>query len=767
MFLIAITVTIIYSNIYHAPFVFDDTKKIIENERIRDLNYYFAFEQIIKPRNVVFLTFAINYKINGLNVAGYHIANILIHTINGFLVYFLALVIFKKLNRTLTCPDSTPGLSPFYKRSLTCSEISLMSLFAALIFVTHPIQTQAVTYTVQRMASMAAMFYLSSVLFYLKARTVAQATKYKAQRRASLTFYILSAFCGILALLSKQHAASLPGAILLAEYLLINRTWQDWKKTIPWFTFSFTLWAISVSYVLGLFSNEINSINLLEDISGLTRAEQVSTTLSRWEYLCTQFNVLVIYIRLIFLPIHQCVDYLYPYKNGFWDGYTPLAVSFLMGLAVISVWSIRKLPILSLAFFWFFITISVESSIIPLYAYFEHRLYLPMFGFAIFASWLLFCFFQSKKPLVFAAYAIIIFSYGTATYQRNKVWQDEIKLWSDTVSKSPQNHRAYASLGNAFLLQDMLEEAVFNYNEALRIRPDYGETHSNLGFALMQQDKIEDAILHYEMALRIVPKKSKIHYNLGIALKKKGDINGAVTHFSEVIRANPNHYKAYFNLGITLKVKGDIEGAVTHFNEAIQINPDFADSHYMLGISLIENSRLKEAITHFSKAIQLNPNYAEAHMNLANILSQQGNLEEAVFHYEEALQIKPNDAMTHSNLGNALTWQKKFEDAISHCKEAIRIEPNHANAHSNLGNVYVRQGRLDEAIFHYKEALRNKPNDAMIHNNMGNALLQQRRYEEAVYHCEEALRIKPDYANAQQNLGFALKGIDNKLKLSK
>jgi hypothetical protein len=387
LILITLLAAIIYSNIYHCPFVFDDIHSIVENQAIRDVSNFLDLKQLLKPRSVVDLTFALNYKFGKLDVSGYHLVNVLIHIINGFLVYFLALTIFEQIlsgsaqrfdessklkaergkvkgqrskdnpkHRTSNIPlsDGSVAYTGFQSTiNNQQSTINLMSLFAALIFVAHPIQTQAVTYTVQRYASLAAMFYMGSVLFYLKARMFQQRAKSKEQRVKSRgqgaggkeqrpevggpfsfqlsAYFALSIICGLLAFLSKQNTASLPAAIILVEYLFIDRTWRGWKKKILWFTPSFILFVTLVLYVSGFFSGAVQGRGLLEDVSDLMRETGL---VSRWSYLCTQFNVLVIYIRLLFLPIGQNLDYLYPFKSGFFDAYTPLAFLFLTGLAI-------------------------------------------------------------------------------------------------------------------------------------------------------------------------------------------------------------------------------------------------------------------------------------------------------------------------------------------------------------------------------------------------------------------------------------------------
>ncbi|MFC1813270.1 tetratricopeptide repeat protein, partial [Thermodesulfobacteriota bacterium] len=152
LILIGLSVLIFYSNIYNSPFVFDDEQRIVENKNIKNLSSYLSPSKLLKPRAVVDLTFALNYRFGKLNVFGYHLVNVLIHMINGFLVYFLIFVILKQLPEFSTLSNASTSKSSDFS-------IGTISLFAALIFVVHPIQTQAVTYTVQRYASMSAMFY--------------------------------------------------------------------------------------------------------------------------------------------------------------------------------------------------------------------------------------------------------------------------------------------------------------------------------------------------------------------------------------------------------------------------------------------------------------------------------------------------------------------------------------------------------------------------------------------------------------------------------
>ena len=363
--MIAIVTVAIYSNIYSVPFVFDGTYQIADNPDVRDFNMFLSPKVAFYPRPLGILTFALNYRFGKVDVFGYHLVNVFIHIINGFLVYFLAQTIFKQLlipsaqrfgysNRPKTknqsyrsqvdpklgTHDVAPKTSEMPLNTFQSttnnqqSAILLMSLFTALIFVAHPIQTQAVTYTVQRYTSMATTFYFLSIFCYMKGRVVTESSKLKAQSLGSsslsafsfqlLALYLLCVLCGVLAFFSKQNTASLPAVILLVEYLFFDRTWEGWKRKLLWFTPLFVLMGIFILYVSGVFREGIQFGSLLEDVSAVLRAP--ATDVGRWVYLCTQFNVVVIYIRLLFLPLGQNLDYMYPFRTGFFDGYTPMAL---------------------------------------------------------------------------------------------------------------------------------------------------------------------------------------------------------------------------------------------------------------------------------------------------------------------------------------------------------------------------------------------------------------------------------------------------------
>lgn len=521
----------------------------------------------------------------------------------------------------------------------------------------------------------------------------------------------------MLAFLSKQNTASLPGAILLVEYVFFDRTWQGWKKKLPWFVLSFVLWVLFILYVSGLFSGGSEGRGLLEDVSGLM---QETETVSRWQYLFTQFNVLIIYIRLLFLPVGQNFDYLYPFKSGFFDSFTPFALLFLIGLAALGTWQIKKRPIISLAIFWFFITLTVESSIIPIRdALFEHRLYLPMFGFALIVAFLLFNLLAKQRFWAIVFSVVIIMSFGTATYYRNSVWKSGLTLWSDVVSKSPYNYRAHYNLGFALADQDKLDEAISHYSRALQIDPDFWEAHNNLGNALVAV---------------------------------QGPTDEAIGHFIKAIQLRPRYVPVYNNLGPALIQMGKIDEALVHLQKALQIDPDIADTHFNLGIALLGKRRIEDAIVHFGEALRIKPSMPEAHVNLGTALINKGEIDAAITHFREALRLEPGHAEAQDNLNKALAIVRELDAAIADIKASLKLYPQDSGLHYNLGILYQRKGKLDAAIDEYQQALSIEPEFIEALNNLALTYMIQNENDKALALFNKLTALQPDNAGHLYNL---------------
>jgi tetratricopeptide (TPR) repeat protein len=690
---IAFVVGLLYSNTLGSPFVFDDSGNIVENRFIRMTQvggselYQAAFASRL-DRPVAYLSFALNYYVGGYEVAGYHVVNIVIHGINGILVYLLALFAFRRHSGA---------------RELLAA---WMALISALVFVAHPLQTQAVTYIVQRMTSLSVTFYLLALLLYIHGRL-------QAVRWRRWAFWGGGLVSWILALGSKEIAAVLPVAILLCEWAFFSgagggRT----RRGIAYSAASVAILAVLVLVFIG--ENPVEKTLRTYVYRDFTMAERV----------LTEFRVVVLYLSLWLLPLPSRLNLLHPIslsRSLLEPVTTILSLLLVVGLVALALVFARKNRLASFCILWMLLHLMIESSVIGLELIFEHRMYLPSVGLAIVTSNLLFAGPAPERVRRIAVSLLVIGLLGIATYFRNEDWRDKVTLWSDVIAKNPESSRAHDKLGVALAAQGRLAEAIEHYREALRLDPGRPRIHNHLGLALHEQGRTDEAIPHFHAALRVDPTYAVAHNNLGNVFTNLEREEKALEHFSEAVRLDPDFVEAHYNLGIALARQGRTEDAARRFSEALRLWPDFAAAHNDLGLVLARQGRLDAAVREYAEALRFEPDYPEAHNNLGAVLAQQGRLDEAMRHYFAALRSEPTYAKAHNNLGIALEQQGRLDEAIRHYSAALESEPAYAKAHNNLGVALARQGRLEEAVGHFHEAVRIDPGSREARENLERA----------------------------------------------
>ncbi|MBN2419477.1 MAG: tetratricopeptide repeat protein [Deltaproteobacteria bacterium] len=704
---------VIYFNTFSAPFVFDDAITITENRHVRlthlDIKSIFnvGLKSLASKRPVANISFALNYYFGQYNVTGYHAVNIIIHLLNGILVYFLALNIFRRFLPSPASPATLNSSLLTDNSSNSSLLILISSLFSALIFTAHPIQTQSVTYIVQRMNSMAAMFYLLSLTLYIKGRMSLTNTKKLILFGACLVSWIM-------ALGTKQTAVTLPFIIFLYEWYFIRDLDYAWfRRQIP-YLFGIMIFVFILGYIY-FNGNPFERIMAGYKYRDFTLAER----------LLTQPRVVLFYISLLLLPLPGRLNLLHSFdiSHSLTDPITTLpSIIIIAGIIGLGVYFARKDRLVSFCIMWFFINLFLESSFIQLELVFEHRLYLPMFGFALLVPYLLFRFMPQRPKAAILIQALLILCLSAGTYARNDTWKNRITIWTDVVSKNPDTHRGHNGLGLALLDKKRLEEAVEHFSRALEIKPHDSMTCNNLGNALLALGEVDSAINQYRRAIELKPRYSEAHNNLGLALERKGDYSSAIRHYLEALRIRKD-------------------------NEIAQNN---------LGVVLAETGFMNEAMERYEMALQINPNYAEAHNNLGALLGRAGQIDRAVGHFQKALSTRPDYSEAHTNMGNALAMQGKIDEAIYHYSEALRINPG-AEAQKNLAGILSRKGDLEKAVHHYQEAIKIRPDYAEAHNDLGVAYARQGRFREAGECFSEALRIRPDYEDAERNINIILR----------
>jgi len=764
-----------------APFVFDDEWNITRNEHIQVKELTIKNLVAAGTRSVNFkrplanISFALNYYISEFDVRAYRVVNILIHIINGWLVYWFVLMTMAIVGRSAATLESTgnrngsDGEAGARTAQTAHRNTHFFAFATALIWVVHPLQTQSVIYIVQRMNSMAVLFYLASLCLYIAGRL-------QRRRNRRWACFITAIVAWIAAITSKEIAATLPVVVILYEWFFFQNSSLVWMKRCAKYAVP-VICGFGVVTVIYMRGNPFDSIR-----SGYQRRDFTVN-----ERVLTQFRVVVRYLTLIGYPHPRRLnfDYDYPLSKSL---FRPLTT--LMSLAVIIflfwlswfLWR-RRQALLSFCVLWFFIHLVIESSIIPLEIIYEHRTYLPSVGVLMALAYGFHCGTSKVRWLrpVAAVAVICVLAFGT--HLRAGVWADEIALWRDGIEKSPNKARLRVNYGIVLTERRMFKEAEEQFLAALQMLPRSRKAHNNLGFIYSEQGRIDEAIHHLRKAIVIRPRYLEAHVNLGTALRRKGLIEEALKHYRLALAIDPSYQEVHFNLCDTLSQIGQVEKALEHCREATRLRPHSPSSYNALGQALAKAGDVDEAAKHLQRAVGLNADFWGAHHNLGIVRSKQGRIEEAIGHYRDAIRLSPDFVEAHNNLGIALRKNGRLDEAIEQYRVALSYDPDYLDSHNNLGVALVKQNRFKEALRHFTEALSIRPGfrraqenvelvekklkaadqgvpetgraAAQRHNDAGNAYLQQGELGKAIQAYELAIAAHPDFAEAHNNLGAA------------
>jgi tetratricopeptide (TPR) repeat protein len=608
---------LIYSNTFQASWHLDDYPNIVQNPHVqitdlqpgsiiqtffaaRDAGLYLG-ENLYRP--VACLTLALNWYFGKDAVFGYHAGNITIHFLTAFILF---LTILNLLN--------TPRVKSKFGRNRY-----FIALLTATLWAINPIQTQAVTYIVQRMASLATMFYILGLYLYLRGRISNSTAK-------RILLYSGCFFSYLLAIGSKENAATMPVAIFFLEIIFYqDLSLPKVRRIFIWGTVICGVTILLAGFGLfyrGSFSSVLAGYN--------------ARFFSPLERLMTEPRILIFYITQIFYPIpsrlsiqHDIITSTSLFQP--WMTLPAILVIFiLLGIAIVKL---KKWPIVSFSILFFFLNHLIESTIIPLELVFEHRNYLPslflFFPVSVGILWI-FDHYREKKRAMYTIFVssviLLIIGFGAGTYIRNMAWITEKSLWEDAMKKAPGNARPvqnlawgyYVKIGDydnalklykkAFKLHDTnpvyseilsltnmadiylhqqeYEKAIELCNQALDVYPNYLAALKVLTLALLKVGKLEEASQNAELLFSKHYTNTEYMFIAAFSLMKVGKYEAALNYLRKVIRTEPHNKKILYNIGVALSLMGKYERAELFLNWAHQIAPgDIIISFY-----LIENS---------------------------------------------------------------------------------------------------------------------------------------------------------------------------------
>ncbi len=663
---------VLYAPTLGFPFAYDDFANLVRNPAVRwhELSFANLREATIGPINrrpIAFYTFGLNYYFGGYEPAGYRVVNAVIHALNGVLVFELARRCIPWLR-----PRSAP-LPADGRRDAT----PWLAALAALLFLAHPLQTNSVTYVVQRMNSLAAGFQLGALLLYLRARDA-------QSRAARLSAGAGVAACFALSCGSKQTGVTLPFAIALLEWLRggftvgISRQARRWLAGYSALLVAagvYTLWGPSFGYARRDFGMQ--------------------------ERLLTQLRVVTRYLALVFWPHPGRLNLLHDVEtsHSLLDPPSTAACAlFLLGLGAAAFALRKRLPWLAFAVFWFSLQLAVESSLLPLEMIYEHRTYLPLVGICLAVPVALQQLCGKRRGAVAACGAVLASTLVLWTLERNQVWSSNQRLWQDVIEKSPADPRGYSNLGSTLQELGQHAAALLWFEHALELDPEFDDAWRGLGGSLMALERPAEALPNYERAVALDPLDYQAWGGLGAVLAMQGRIQEAEAAHRRSLAIFADE-RVVTNYGRVLALLGRSDDAIEMYRNALRLDPKLASASMQLGLLYEELGRPAEALRELEHAVRLTAD-PEARLSLATALWGVGRAAEAIAALRELVGAHPGWPTAANNLAWMLATSA--DPTLRDPERAVALAEAQQQAGSadldTLAAALAAAGRFQDAV---------------------------------------------------------------------
>ncbi|MFZ4437172.1 MAG: tetratricopeptide repeat protein [Syntrophales bacterium] len=688
-----------YGQVGQFDFVhYDDDRYVFQNPHVltglKPENIVWAF-QALHAGNwhpLTWLSLMADAQLFGKNPGGYHLVNLLFHLLNILLLYSVL-------------------------RMTTGS--TWRSAAVASLFALHPLHVESVAWVAERKDVLSTFFLLLTLLAY------AWYVKMPGYKR-----YLPVFLCFALGLLAKPMVVTLPFVLLLLDYWPLKR-WtigfganpakseeNPAAKSIGGLLYEkLPLFALTVGSIL---------VTLLAQQADIVAMQHLPLPLRISNALVSYCD----YLLKTLWPIPLAVLYPHPEVIPFWQAVA--AALILLALTALAVRNARSRPYLLVGWLWYLGTLVPVIGIIQVgvQSMADRYTYIPLIGIFIAAVWLLPEWTNRQGvqkyilPTLWLATAAFLF---TVTQFQLEHWRNSKALFSHTLAVTKNNFVMLTNLGALLAAEGNLPDAISQYGEALKIRPDDLEANYNLGNLLLRQGKFRDALPFYGAAIRSKPDFAPARNNLGIALGQNGEQEKALDQFREAVRLDPGYQEARNNLEISLAMlekakKPTLPNPPTETGKTgeslRQGLPLTADSEFKAGIALVEKGDLAGAIDRFKAALKRDPNLYDANVHLGLSLGHQRNFDEAIPFFKKAIQLNPKRIEVYNGLGVALASSGKIDEAIAQLKTAIRLDPRFAKAHNSLGVILAKSGKIEEGLSHLQEAVRLQPDYPEARKNL-------------------------------------------------
>ena len=582
----------------------DDGMLIYENPAVREISPW-SLRRIFTTYDpelyipLTFISYQIDYKLSGTNPFAYHLTSLLLHILNALLVAWLAFLLIRHRWIALLC---------------------------GLLFLLHPLHTEAVEWASGRKDVLSTAFFLASIIAYMRWRD-------HDQRR----IYIWSLAFFALGLLSKVMVITLPAILILVDYVQSRRLSKRMiTEKLPY---------AGIAILFGIIA-----------IFGKT-AVVASSTLSQKILMACKSTAF--YIQKIFVPLDFSL--LYPYTKEITitspDFYIPVIVVAVLLLTAFLVRN--RYRMITAGILFYLLTLAptfinfAKGGDLDIYFASDRYAYIPSIGIFLLVSAVLAEIVSdqwSRVRIMLGAGVIVLGALAVLSYQQSRVWRDTESLFTNVLTLYPESsHVAHNNLGNMYRLQGDIDRSIDEYKKAISIRP-HPKTWSNLGAAYRKKGMTTEALVAYQSALALDPKSAIAHIGYAVILVDQGRLSEAEKEYKTGISIDPGEEVGATNLGVLYTQEGRLDDAIAMYHLAIKQNPYFADAHYNLAVTLQKKGDDDGAVGEYREVIHIAPSFIPARLNLAILLYKQGNVSAAVDQFRTILRIDPKNTAAQSAL---------------------------------------------------------------------------------------------------------------------
>jgi tetratricopeptide (TPR) repeat protein len=655
-------VFVAYAQVFRADFIWDDESHLTRNPCVigplglREI--WTTAQAVYYP--LVLTTFWMLHKFIGLNPFPYHLLNVVLHAVSAILLW--------RVLRLLRIRGAWIG---------------------AALWAVHPVMVQSVAWITELKNTQSCVFYLLSILFFLKWDDHRDGVFRPSQRQTGgrhLFVFVLSLFFFVLATLSKPSVVMLPFVLALCIWWMRGKI--DWRHLLTLVPFALVS---AVASAWTIWEQKFHA-----------RAIGVDWAQTFPERLIIAGKAVWFYVAKLVWP-HPLI-FIYPR----WEVDSSKVVQYFplfLGIAgLIALWFVRTK--------WgrasFFAASYFVVSLFPVLGFFS----VFFFRYSFVSDH--FQYLASMGPLALVGAGIATLCGAFSETPKGFVSPSDTLMRSRGALGTPRQQLVLASgvCGMLLLLLGFLtwrQTAEYHnlstlYTATLQKNPGCWMAHYNLGIVLSQKGEMDRAIDHYRRAVALRPDYAEAHYNLGRLLVEQNQLDEAVAHYEKAAAINPGDAEAQNNLGVTLFGLGRADDAIAHYRKALDIRPDYAEAACNLGNALIAKGDLDGAIARYTTCLAAVPDQEEVRYNLASALLRRGRTDEAIAQYEKVLETHPESADAHANLGSAWLAKKRVRDAMEEYKRALQISPENLAALSNL--AWLLATSSDPSVRNGPEAVR-------------------------------------------------------------